>query len=726
VDRAEARLTTQGTYSEKSGIMSSKLVKTQVLILAGILQTGITLAEIPYQAALDAAAVQQTKIADLKREGLILGNGDLNGVFHERNGELCLRVSKNDIWDARIDTSQDPPLLKVDVPKHQWTGGGNPPSYGRPNPTPRTAAIVRIATSAGKDARLDIRRAVATTGDVSVRALADRHVFLIGTDREVLLDEIKAGYLPAAELGETEGVKWLHMKMPGDVDYAGMEYTVAVAGNGTHKAVSLVTSWDTKKNVREEAIRLARETVAEEAGKLIARHEADWNTFWSASGVALDDPDFQTWWYRMVYWLRCSSRPGAMPPALYTGSASDAPLWHGDYHHNYNAWQVFWTAFSINHPELAEPWTRYMNDMLPRFKWMAKTTYDCDGAFVGISSFPFEPDPAQCKMKNNRQIGFVPYGCTLGMMGMSSQVLWYNQLYQPDRKQLEEKIYPVVRETALFYASFAEKCQPGRFGPSYSPEHGEFGVDNVPFDLAYARYSLQAGISATEQLGGDTKLVERFRKALTLLPENPTAPDAEGKPVVVDWTGCKFREIKKHNISVPAVPVFPGDQVTWFSPEPVKELYRNTMRQIRHRGCNAAVMLSVAKARLSMPEARDDFRNYYKPFAQSNGLFFVNLCGFYLVESVGVAATINEFLMQSVDNTIRVFPCWPKDKDASFTQLRAQGGFLVSAEQKAGKVVKLEVTSTAGGKLRLLNPWTDQIIEQETKAGQKLTFTEKP
>ena len=52
----------------------------------------------------------------------------------------------------------------------------------------------------------------------------------------------------------------------------------------------------------------------------------------------------------------------------------------------------------------------------------------------------------------------------------------------------------MIREVALFYCSLAEKCPrdaAGRaqFGPSYSPEHGGFGVANVPFDLAYARFT---------------------------------------------------------------------------------------------------------------------------------------------------------------------------------------------------------------------------------------------
>ena len=124
--------------------------------------------------------------------------------------------------------------------------------------------------------RLDLRRAVATVNAAAVRTLADRNVFLIETDKEIFLEEIKAKELPAAEQGLSNGVKWLQMKMPGDVDYAGMEYAMAVASSGKQKAVSLVTSRDTRKDVREEAIRLAQETVAANPATLIAQHEAEW------------------------------------------------------------------------------------------------------------------------------------------------------------------------------------------------------------------------------------------------------------------------------------------------------------------------------------------------------------------------------------------------------------------------------------------------------------------
>ena len=144
--------------------------------------------------------------------------------------------------------------------------------------------------------------------------------------------------------------------------------------------------------------------------------------------------------------------------------------------------------------------------------------------------------------------------------------------------------------------------------------------------------------------------------------------------------------------------------------------------------------------------------------------------GFYLAESVGIAAAISEFLLQSVDDpstnsgqalstgsgqapstgsgqalstgsgqapsassgqapstaparsTIRVFPCWPKETDAAFANLRAQGGFLVSAEQRGGQVVKVDIVSTVGGSLRVLSPWTGAIIERATRAGETVSL----
>jgi hypothetical protein len=61
--------------------------------------------------------------------------------------------------------------------------------------------------------------------------------------------------------------------------------------------------------------------------------------------------------------------------------------------------------------------------------------------------------------------------------------------------------------------------------------------------------------------------------------------------------------------------------------------------------------------------------------------------------------------MQSWDGTIRLFPNWPKEKDARFQDLRAAGAFLVSTSLTGGRIGEIRIVSEAGGKLELLLPW---------------------
>jgi hypothetical protein len=307
---------------------------------------------------------------------------------------------------------------------------------------------------------------------------------------------------------------------------------------------------------------------------------------------------------------------------------------------------------------------------------------------------------------------------------------------------MKEKIYPALREGARFYVSFMEMCKrddSGKvfLGPSYSPEHGSWGIYNCPFDIAYVHYTFDAFIRAAEELDEDRELAAKCRAMKDLLPAYPVAVDDDGKPVVVDWRGCKYRQVGQHNIEVPASPVFPGDQVTWFSPEAEKELFRRTIRDTRRTGNNSHVMLNIAKARLSMPEAVDDAKAFFVPRTLPNGLIRMPWAhGTFMQETIGLVGLVDELLMQSVGDIIRVFPCWPKDQDARFVDLRAQGGFLVSAEQKNGEVVKLQVESTVDGMLRVLSPWREinangkalaldekGIVSIETRAGEIVVLT---
>jgi hypothetical protein len=535
------------------------------------------------------------------------------------------------------------------------------------------------------------------------------------------------------------------MKIPGDIDVKGMEYALAVASKGNLTAVSLVTSHDIKSSdVLNSAISLAGLTIEENERSLVLRHEQLWEQYWMRSGIELGDTVLQRWWYRMIYFAGTVSKPGTSPINLMPPLATDVTPWHSDYHHNYNSWQAFWPLPASNHTELADPWISYLNDMIPRFQFLARETFNCEGIFCPISSFLYEPDPALSKSVNKRQMSMNPWGLTIGSTAMNVQNAWQMHLCNPDSQYLRSKIYPIIRESALFYASFMEKCSIDkngkvRLGPSYSPEHGDVGIYNCPFDIAYIRYTFDALIQASSELNTDADLAARCKNFSALLPDYPTAMDESGKPVVVDWEGCGYNEVPVHNITVPAAPVFPCDQVTWFSPESEKELFRRTIGITKHNFNNSNVIFNVARARLSMPEGVTESKKWYLSRELPNGLFEWqgHQHGTYMGEMIGIAGLINEFLLQSVGGKIRLFPCWPANQDASFTRLRAQGGFVVSSAYQAGRVTSVTIESSAGKELCLLSPWKtiyvngkkgeigpDGLVTLKTKKGEVLEFSE--
>jgi hypothetical protein len=83
-----------------------------------------------------------------------------------------------------------------------------------------------------------------------------------------------------------------------------------------------------------------------------------------------------------------------------------------------------------------------------------------------------------------------------------------------------------------------------------------------------------------------------------------------------------------------------------------------------------------------------------------------------------VPNTVNEMLCMGHQGVLRLFPVWPKNKDASFRQIRVEGAFLVSAALKNGEVTDLSVFSEKGRELHLLNPWKNRKVKVKGKKGE--------
>src|SRR5262249_11976348 len=80
-------------------------------------------------------------------------------------------------------------------------------------------------------------------------------------------------------------------------------------------------------------------------------------------------------------------------------------------------------------------------------------------------------------------------------------------------------------------------------------------------------------------------------------------------------------------------------------------------------------------------------------------------------------------LQRTNDGIIHLFPVWPDGKDASFTRLRTTGAFVVSSARTGNTVTFADITSTAGGTVKLANPWTDTPVTVKDSAGHEIAAT---
>lgn len=672
---------------------------------------------IAFEVALENAEISQTEHGNSIQNSVFVGNGDINGMLFSEGSDLVINLSKNDVWDARLDTENDPPLMKIDVANQKYSGGAKehdtPPSWKNPYPCPRMCGKLTIRNKAPFSSVLNIREAKASinSDEIVVRALAQKNAFLIQSEEEVGLEAVYVDYLPKAILGEDDNVSWLTQDLPADKDWEGMSFSVALARGEGRTAVAIVSSFDSP-NPKNDAIVMAKEVLTEGATKQIVNHENVWKEFWSKSAIQLDDTTLTNIWYQNLYFLRCVSKPGVYPIGLYAGAANENALWHGSYTLDYNVEQAFWGSYCCNQGELSEPYDRLIMDYLPRAKWFAQETFGLDGAFYPINIFGHEPSPEECESINKRMMAYIPWTYVLGTSGYVSRNIWLRYKYYPDENYLKNVAYPLLKESSVFYCNVLEQCKrddAGKaiLGPSFSPEHGDFGTYNCAFDIAFITSTFNATLEAITIQNIDGQLADRINRNFKLIPELPLS---EGEnPVVVDWPGDDPK--RSHNIPTTVSSVFPAETHSWFSPANEKEIMKTTVNNIKNTGVNSMITMAVAKARLSIDGTWKWLKKELVSRRRTNGMLTImpgdhpfNSFGIY-TEDFSCSGAITELLIQSVNDIVRVFPAWPLEKDGNFKNLRAQGGFLVSAEQKDSEIKIIEVTSTAGGIFQLLSPW---------------------
>jgi hypothetical protein len=481
--------------------------------------------------------------------------------------------------------------------------------------------------------------------------------------------------------------------------------------------------------------RLQKETVGDAISmsmpdivRLKREHEGWWKRYWLRSYVNLHDSVFGRFYYGSLYELGCASREKAgarlsFPPSLFGNwITTDLSSWGGRYFLNYNEEAAYYGACSSNRPGLEWP---YIHLILHEAAWQENATHRA--GYAGIchqrSLTPFhlvQPSPTVVPVASQQNYGKLPADQKSNGAFAAMPLIWYYE-YTGDTAYLSRSLYPYLKKLAAFYDAYMDKSS-RPYHIRHSSAH-EGSVDLDPnLDIGFCRRLCRTLIQASKVLGKDAGLRRVWEDDLKHL---------SGYPVTV-WNGEKVygESATKRGSTDPAKlfhpgdqpinregAVFPGENIYLGGDTAELAMARRSLKEVGGwcvnqggSGHNGFPKVWPVAARVGWP-ATDLYQKFRTAIiAHSRPSNMTTFQGGGGIETAGAIEGVNSMLMQSEGHVIRLFPDWPKDRNASFVRLRAKGAFLVSAALKDGQVEPVRLSSENGGPVTLVNPWQGRRV----------------
>ena len=179
-----------------------------------------------------------------------------------------------------------------------------------------------------------------------------------------------------------------------------------------------------------------------------------------------------------------------------------------------------------------------------------------------------------------------------------------------------------------------------------------------------------------------------------------------------------------------AMAIHPLGLIKWEDGERSKSIIKNTIRQLDSIGPSnwngySYAWLANLKARAKDGEGAAKALQIFSSAFTSVNSFHVNgdqtrsgfssrtYRPFTLEGNFAAAAGLQEMLLQSYAGFIQIFPAIPASwETVSFTSLRAEGAYLVSAKKVERKIVEVNIISEKGGITKLKLPFKNYRISQ--------------
>jgi hypothetical protein len=379
-------------------------------------------------------------------------------------------------------------------------------------------------------------------------------------------------------------------------------------------------------------------------------------------------------------------------------ATQDNTKWSNAYWY-WNQRDVYHSFMASNHVDAVEAFNHMYSRSSAALKAFTNTHFGVDGIWV--------PETMGWNGNANGTVNS-DFTKLIYSTGMEAAMNMYAQYrYTGDEQYLKDTVYPFMKEATKFLAAMFSKDQSGKYFMENSNAHETYwGVRNAITDLAAVRAMFPVAIALSQKLELDAdlradwqdvldNLVPYPRDTTTYLPHEPpigTLNNGENVACELIWP---------YNLTGIGALDYERAVATWKArPRPYDNVWAND---------------AIQAARLGLgQEAFDGMKIMLQKYQSYTNGMTNNTNGVF--EYLGVHILVmNESLLHSYDDKIRVFPAIPPD-DSMVTRftLLAQGGHLVSSEREGGEIKYVGIKSQLGQPVVVINPWGNeaaQVIE---------------
>jgi alpha-L-fucosidase 2 len=709
-------------------------------------------------------------------EALPLGNGNLGALVWGEGHPLKISLDRKDLWDTRKVPEFYSEEYKFET-MLRWHNEGKVKDLVRLYEKPYSRAEAPTKIPAGRielyidekysftEASLSLADAAAETQfsdnfDIQVFVHAEDQVGIIkaANDQSIKPKLIAPPFSakPDLEKGdpstasrdlallgypapvETSGENWQAFSQKG---LEGFHFAVYL--EWTKKGSDWIAAWSiSSSNEGENPLEIAKGRVekALDSGfnANFRSHKQWWKEYWNRSSIDLPNEILERQWYLEQYKFGAASRKGYPPitlQALWTADNQQIPPWKGDYHHDLNTELSYWPCYSGNHLEEGINFVDWLWDTRENCRDWTKRFFDLPGLCV----------PMTADINNNQMGGWRQYTHSSTTAAWLAHHFYLHWKYSADRKFLEEKAFPYLKDVSVFLEAFTRnkgtdglRTMPLSSSPEYYDNRPEaWFSDFTNYDLSLIRWLF----GATAELADELDLNDEAVYWGIILAELPQIYLGKNSELLL----TKDHPVKfSHRHFSHLMAIHPLGIIDRSQGEEGRKIINASLEQLDSLGTDwwtgySFAWLGSLAARAEDGEKAEKaleifstaftLRNSFHCNGDQSGKGYSKFRyrPFTLEGNFAAAAGIQEMLLQSHTGRIRIFPAVPANwKDISFTTLRAEGAFLVSAEKKGGIVTKIEVFSVKGGDCKIVSPFTGKNINLSMKPGETVYLDSDP